>query len=188
MIIRNTSRYPDDEVRDLVQFATEEMDTSRVCVNVKNCSSAFAGRAYQTVPRMSNAPRSCQCLVVLRIGAPEQFPRSNEVIRYKWLRALPGEPYDVRTVRSYGRSQGGVLVSHLERYVEVRQPYGGKKSPVYVCANWQEGLIAIAAHEMKHIQQFKNKLACRESSCERAAFERLKAWRALCAVRGVAAD
>ena len=36
MWIRNTSRYPDSKVRELVEFATRDIDMTGVCVNVKN--------------------------------------------------------------------------------------------------------------------------------------------------------
>lgn len=75
MVIRNTSRYPTDEVRRLVKLATADLDMSRVCVNVKNRKSgAYSGRAYWSVPSISNAPPSSEHLVTLRLGPPEAFP------------------------------------------------------------------------------------------------------------------
>lgn len=74
MIIRNTSQYATDHVRNLVKWACAPIDMRRVCVNVKNTSGFFAGRAYNSVPDISNAPPSSEYLVSLRIGGREKFP------------------------------------------------------------------------------------------------------------------
>ena len=71
--IRNTSRRPDDEVREGVMFAVQGIDMRRVCVNVKN--GALGGAAYNGVPEISNAPRGARYLVTLRLGrGREQWP------------------------------------------------------------------------------------------------------------------
>jgi hypothetical protein len=70
MWIRNTSRYPDDEVRECVSFAVRDVDMDRVCVNVK--SGALGGAAYNGVPEISNAPRAARYLVTLRLGRRDQ--------------------------------------------------------------------------------------------------------------------
>lgn len=75
MFIRNTSRYPTPEVRQLVKFATSEIDMRRVCVNVKNRRRGTAsGMAYEDVPWMSNAPPSAEYLVTVRLGPVASFP------------------------------------------------------------------------------------------------------------------
>lgn len=75
MVIRNTSRYPTETVRELVKFATAGVDMRRVCVNVKNrWKAAYAGWAYDHVPSISNAPPSSEYLVTLGIGPEEKFP------------------------------------------------------------------------------------------------------------------
>jgi hypothetical protein len=53
--------------------------------------------------------------------------------------------------------------------------------PFYVCHDWQEWLVKLAAHEAKHIEQFRNGDVCSELSCERFAIERLEEFRALTA-------
>ena len=43
MLLKNTSRYPTDEVRELLAFAAEGLDLAKVAVHVKNTSGAYAG-------------------------------------------------------------------------------------------------------------------------------------------------
>jgi hypothetical protein len=75
MFLRNTSRYPTDEVGSLVEFATSEVDMHFVCVNVKNSHSrAYAGYAYLGVPEISNAPPESEYLVTIHLGPPALFP------------------------------------------------------------------------------------------------------------------
>jgi hypothetical protein len=171
MIIRNTSRYPDAEVEALVEFAAIGLPVSRVCVNVKGSEYAYAGRAYQYIPRQSNAPRSCKYLVVLRIGPEKLFPIDNMRSRVRWVRVKSGEAYDVREVRSVVRG-----TEHwLERQVISRGPYGG--GPLIKMEDWREGLVSLAAHEFRHIKQFREGLVLSEKACETHAAERLAAWR-----------
>jgi len=71
--VRNTSRYPDGQVKELVELAAADVDMSRVCVNVK--SGALGGAAYNGVPDISNAPRRAEYLVTLRLGnGRERWP------------------------------------------------------------------------------------------------------------------
>jgi len=51
--------------------------------------------------------------------------------------------------------------------------------PFFVCHDWREWLVKLAAHEAKHIEQFRNRAICSELSCERFALERLDEFRAL---------
>lgn len=74
LTIRNTSRYPADEVRQLVRFALQDVDVRGVHVNVKNSSGPRRGRAYDGVPTISNAPPGAEYLVTIGIGGPEHFP------------------------------------------------------------------------------------------------------------------
>ena len=99
MWVRNTSRYPDDEVRRLVQLAAGWLSGPRVCVNVKNLGAgrgAFRGRAYGGVPKISNAPREATHLVTIMLGPPGSYSqelwragaRSPEVLLDDWRSAL----------------------------------------------------------------------------------------------------
>jgi hypothetical protein len=71
--IRNTSGHPDDEVGDLVRFATRGIDMNRVCVNVKG-GRGLSARAYDGVPSISNAPRGARYLVTIKVGTGVRFP------------------------------------------------------------------------------------------------------------------
>jgi hypothetical protein len=50
--------------------------------------------------------------------------------------------------------------------------------PFYVCHDWREWLVKLAAHEAKHIEQFRAKAICSEIGCEHHAIARLQEWRA----------
>jgi hypothetical protein len=71
--IRNTSRHPDAQVRELVRFATRGIDMDRVCVNVKG-GHGLGARAYDGVPSISNAPRRARYLVTIKIGTGVKYP------------------------------------------------------------------------------------------------------------------
>jgi hypothetical protein len=49
--------------------------------------------------------------------------------------------------------------------------------PFFVCHDWQEWLVKLAAHEAKHIEQFRNHDRCSEISCERFAVAKLGQFR-----------
>jgi hypothetical protein len=64
----------------LVEFAAAHSlaDLSAVHINVKNCSSAYAGMAYYGVPLISSAHGSdAKHLVTLRIGSHWRFPKAS---------------------------------------------------------------------------------------------------------------
>jgi hypothetical protein len=144
MWIRNTSRQPAERVRELVRFATSEVDMTSVCVNVKNGS--LAGRAYDGVPDVSNAPRDAEYLVTLRIGrGDERWPL-------------------------------GPINYHFE---SPGQTGPRNRFPFFVCSDWEEWLVKLAAHEAKHIEQFRDRTTCSEIVCERFAIVRLDEFRAL---------
>jgi hypothetical protein len=139
MVIRNTSDYPTEEVRELVRFAARDVDMRRVCVNVKNVRShATSGMAYWGVPLISNAPPSSEYLVTLRIGSPDRFPCEH---------VYPGKS---ASLRGWPR-------------VELE--------------DWREGLVHIAAHEAKHIEQYREHLSASELRCEHFAASVLRSYR-----------
>lgn len=79
MTFKNTSKYPDDEVRSLVTFALRNIDHRKVAVHVKNLSHGFArGRAYQSIPYMSplarRKHRRMRYLITIGIGAEKYYP------------------------------------------------------------------------------------------------------------------
>jgi hypothetical protein len=50
--------------------------------------------------------------------------------------------------------------------------------PFFVCRDWREWLVKLAAHEAKHIEQFRGGAVCSEIRCEEFAVVRLEQWRA----------
>jgi hypothetical protein len=134
MWIRNTSRYPDEQVQELVRFATRDVDMRGVCVNVKN--GDLAGGAYNGVPEISNAPSAAHYLITLRVGkGNERWPLGPVNYHFK-----PPEETGPRN-----------------------------RFPFFVCHDWREWLVKLAAHEAQHIEQFRRGNGCSELSCERFA-------------------
>ncbi len=184
MFFANTSRYPTDAVAHLVAFAMAKLDVTGIAVNVKNCSRAYAGRAYHPVPRISSwyGRVGVADLIVLRVGAPASFPCDNVTTTVRkqpltdWLPAestFPAGP-DIRYERTgRGRRERWRAV----RVTVVRHPYGGKESPLIEMRTWQECLVALAAHEGQHIAQFRAHARRSEVECERYAAARLTAFR-----------
>lgn len=192
MILRNTSRYPIEEVRRLLEIAAADRDLRRVAVNVKNCGAAYAGRAYFSVPRVSSVAASATRLVVLRIGAPERFPADNVRTVARWVEAPPPSPdFTPEQNRAYWqehrawmRTVGGKSEAYrYQRRIVERHPYGGKGSPLIEMRDWREGLVALAAHEFEHIRQFDNGLSRSEVQAEKVAAKRLAEYRKMRAER-----
>ena len=144
LVIQNTSRYPDEEVAELVRFALVEIDTRGVCVNVKNTSGTRRGRAYSNIPSISNAPRGSKYLITIGIGAPERFPFEDG---------------------SYVRRNGEVVKRRGGRWPEV------------TLRDWREALVSVAAHEGKHIEQFRESIPRSEVACQHFAADVLRRYR-----------
>jgi hypothetical protein len=148
LVIRNTSRYPDEEVSELVRFALSEIDARGVCVNVKNSSATRRGRAYSRIPAISNAPADSRYLITIGIGAPERFPFEDG---------------------SYTRRNGEVVKRR------------GGRWPVETLADWREALVSVAAHEAKHIEQFRTGARRSEVECHHFSAAVLRRYRELAA-------
>jgi hypothetical protein len=182
MIIRSTSKHPREEVERLLQFAAthSKADMSAVCVNVRNGNCAYAGRSYASVPRISNAPPETKYLVTLRIGPSWRFPKTNMVKTYNWKRCSYSE-YIRRARggvwRENRKIEHGKTARWMEKRIATEHPYGGKRSPLIEMQDWQEGFIALAAHEFHHINQFQNNLPRSEVECEKAALATLTLYR-----------
>jgi hypothetical protein len=140
--IRNTSRHPDDEVRELVRFATRGIDMKRVCVNVKG-GRGLSARAYDGVPSISNAPRRALYLVTIKIGNGVRYPLG---------------PHNRN-----GRSPAEVGPRN--------------QFPFFTYADWREWLVAAAAHEARHIHQYRDGDRRSELDCERFAENALMRYR-----------
>lgn len=188
MQLRNTSRYPIDEVRELVRlgFNVANAPSERIAVHVKNCrNGAYAGMAYRAVPRMSNAATraSADRLVTLRVGAPERFPADNVVTVRRW-RYEPWMTLDELRARNYPltfartcRYVDGVEQWRAAELIVERRPYGGKSAPEYTVCDWREALVAVAAHEGRHLYQYQRNKPASEVDAERAAARALDVYR-----------
>lgn len=182
MRLKNTSKYPDAEVRALVEFATRGVNMTGVQVNIKNTRWAYRGRAYLGVPSCSPAARlaTVNYLVTASVGPDSEFPTSNLHTRmvkrgeYPW-EARPELPDGWDETIYYGTGNKPMRVVHRE---PVTTPYGGKGSPLIVVYNWREALVKIVAHEARHIYQFKNKKPLSEVDAEKFAAKTLDAYRA----------
>ena len=194
MILKNTSRYPTDEVRTLLMISADRVDLVRVAVHVKNSRHAYAGMAYERVPHIANAAPTATRLVTLRIGSPEKFPADN--MRATWVDLPEYDPVPDRGFvenvigLTYGSVEyklwwrehriqtcyrGGVQTNRIQK--RVRRPYGGKNSPLIEMRDWREAIVALAAHEFTHIRQFENNWPRSEVQCEKAAARILEAFR-----------
>lgn len=184
-LFHSTSRYPAAEVRALIAFAAAECDVHDVAFNVRNSSRAYAGRAYFPVPRISRwyGHPSAASLIVLRVGAPASFPTTNLTTTIRktpltaWLPASVTFPAgdDIRYQRTrQGRHERWRAV----RIAVSRHPYGGTRSPLIEMQTWQECLVALAAHEARHIAQFRAGTRKSEAECEQYAAARLAHYRA----------
>lgn len=49
--------------------------------------------------------------------------------------------------------------------------------PIYIIGDWRELLVHLAAHELRHIEQFENRRSLSEIDCEEFALATLTAWR-----------
>lgn len=186
MRIRNTSQYPDEEVKRLVEFGFHGVADAGVVVNVKNSKRGYRGRAYHGIPSESpvaNLRTACR-LVTIGIGEPSQFPMNNMDTVRRWQKvseeeyvSLPIE--EQRKLEHTGWYENNVLVRHsYRREIVTHHPYGGKSSPLMVYANWQEALVAVAAHEARHIWQMANHKPLSEVNAEKFADKALARFRA----------
>ena len=57
--------------------------------------------------------------------------------------------------------------------------YGGKRSPIITMNDWREALVAVAAHEGRHVWQLQHEAPGSEVDAERFAAARLDEYRAL---------
>lgn len=112
--IVNTSRYSTAVVQALVTFARGTKRCGDVAVNVKNTRCAYAGRCYARVPSIS--PRQGDRLVIIRIGAPERFPRH---VKYPGLVTAPEYEF-----RDWQEAMVGVAAHELAHAMqfETRSP------------------------------------------------------------------
>lgn len=186
MRIKNTSRYPDDEVAALVRFAAKGINLTRVAVHVKNATGkTYRGMAYQGVPFQS--PRSRQKTVdrLITLGIGTDFPSDNMVTDFRWRTYHPNEdgtfgPYlgegDPSRWRYRSQYRDNKVV-RVDVGIPYRHPYGGQRSPLIVVNDWREALVVVAAHEARHMAQHARGKPASEVDAERFAAKRLEAYR-----------
>jgi hypothetical protein len=150
LTIRNTSIYLTAEVKELIHEVLKEMACPGrgICINVRNTDRGVAGRAYDSVPTISNAPPTAQYLVAIRLGQSGTFPC--------WHQG-----YEPPTIIQ-GRHNDPPLRALTE-------PKAFRRWPLIVLPSWRHGLVYIAAHELMHIEQFRHRLPASEVQCEWAA-------------------
>jgi hypothetical protein len=180
MLIANSSRYPTDDVVKMVRYAFSATPCGHVGVEVYDLIGTLdsaKGRAYPRVPSNSTfyGVSGISAVVKLEIGPPNAYPSDNLYVRTVGKRSIPmtadliydddGElrsgPQLVEAVRPLLREHE-IVVGAKNKMIRVekrvRMPYGGRGSPEFYYLDWQEGLIAFAAHEARHIWQFNRRM------------------------------
>jgi len=96
MKIKNTSRYPQADVEELVGFASRGVDCTGIEIHVKNSKWVFAGRAWHNIGRNSivNVGDEINDLVVIRVGSPDNFP-----IEFSYPKLKTAPRYEIRSWR-----------------------------------------------------------------------------------------
>jgi hypothetical protein len=180
VLLTNSSRYPDREVQTLVEFAMAGIDHSTLAVRVRNSRRAYRGRAYDGDPPISplSHDRSVTRLVTLGLGTPEQFPCTNVTVSARWLRLPPDiDPRSLPRGEVRRARRKGARYTH-ERRVWRTHGYGGVRSPIVEFRDWRDALVAVAAHEARHIWQYQSDERRSEVDAERYAVDRLTRFRA----------
>jgi len=152
--INITAKHDKAEVLKLIEFvqSVTEAKCDEVHLNIKGTSGTVGGMAYFGVPKISNADNDAKYLVTLRVGSEYAFPHTSSV--KKWVK------------------KRGKWILH-----DTGRGYGGKSSPVYNMKTWQEGVIAVLAHELKHIWQYQNNAKRSEVEAEKEAARVLELYR-----------
>lgn len=165
MFISNQSSYPDAEVFRLVRYAFRGIRTTELGIQVKAArrGSSVHGYTHPRVPRTAPMAwhKSVTRFVMLAIGPPSAFPADNLILTNTKKRTVPlakdRESWDA-LIASLGEDERVWRVDYARQKVTIVTqkmiPYGGQKSPLIEQRDWQEGLIALAAHEARHVWQF----------------------------------
>ena len=75
------------------------------------------------------------------------------------------------------RNYAVVRVGRPEHYPLQAHYRGLKRAPYFTLNNWQEAIVAVVAHELRHLQQYKLRKPRSEVDAERWAVKRLDAYR-----------
>ncbi len=178
MKLTNTSRYPEAEIAWLLAFAMADIDHTRLAVHVRNSARAYRGRAYDGIPAVSTRAHDedVDRLVTIGLGAPAEFPCDNVQTRIRWVPVEPEQCGPLTPVRVQRDRRGN---RRLERQVVDQHGYGGKRSPVLVFHDWREALVAVAAHEARHVWQYQHARTRSEVDAEQRAGHSLEQYRTL---------
>lgn len=185
--VRNTSQFPTQEVLALLEFGFHGLNLEGVQVNVKNSgNAAYKGRAYSMVPHESPYSRvqGVRRLITIGLGSPGWFPTTNLSTSKKSLPA--GTTYEEALAEKDRQGAYAVEPTWFQHNPYLQKGwallfshgYGGKRSPIIHYQDWKEALVAIAAHEARHIHQFRNRLPLSEVDCEKWALKKLERYRA----------
>lgn len=182
MLISNGSSYDTALLAKLVRYAFRGVPCQHVGVNIIDQPQRATGRpmagsgnARDGVGERSPfwGVRGITATVNLRIGPAEAYPDDNLVTTFVRQREIKmadhifrdedGNHRDGRAAWQYvmGMLHGDeqiIRVNQRTRKIIVgeveRLPYGGRGSPHYEYVDWHEGVVALAAHEARHIWQF----------------------------------
>jgi hypothetical protein len=188
LVFRNTSRYPDEEVRRLVDLALEGQVVEGVAVWVKD--AVAGGGAFRGLARSSNKRGTFTNNVAVKhpcsvsIGAPTAYPVQTGVPRFSFRRQAHSTFEESATIKKVWDRSGRVQYMRIELG---REGYGGYDSPIFRMESWDEALVAVTAHEFNHVLQFRaaaeagrswSPYPTMEAECEKFALARLEAYRA----------
>jgi hypothetical protein len=177
VLISNASRYDTRELAKLIRYAFRGIPAVGVGVEVIDLpkKGALSAHAKNGVARRSPffGVDGIRRTVLLRIGPPSAFPNDNLYTYWVGRRTIPVQDHMLfdghghhRTgaealdyVRGFLHGDEQVIAYDRERRritvaTKVQHPYGGKASPFFKYLDWQEGVVAYAAHEARHIWQF----------------------------------
>jgi hypothetical protein len=174
VILRNRSTRPDDDVRRLIAFGLQDTPTDDLLVSLTDIGQGgMRGATYRVIPRRSRYYGMASRLITLGIDVhASAFPcdnlrtvetkvryvdiprrlisrfelTGNPVEIYRFANGIPGEG---ESVRLYDFRKGRLRVATL-----VKRPYGGLRAPIIRYHDWREALVALTAHEGRHVQQF----------------------------------
>lgn len=167
-VFSNTSTYPDREVKALIAIGTKGVNMGDVAIEVTGTKYAYSGRCF-------GARR-----ILLRIGRPGRFPADNMTSSWRW-RPCDEDEYERTRGTVLGQCNYRMVMTRAGVRCESRQrvehPYGGIGSPLIVVADWREGIVSLAAHEARHVQQFQRGWRLSEVDCERFALAAVERYR-----------
>lgn len=135
MHFKNNSQYPTDEVRELVQFGMRDIDTTGpVYVTVEDLP-AQRNRLYKQLSNHT-APKEGITQTCCKTDGSGEWSHAHVLLEIAGPEHFPGN-------NLFYTSD----IPHLNG-----KPYGGHDEDYYTVENWQEGLVAVAAHEGYHVQ------------------------------------